>query len=239
MPQNIPVLKTSEPFLERTLEVLDRGGLVISPTVTNYILICDATNEEAVRRVFEVKKRRQSGPLCVAVPRVVDIPVHAQLPEGFPLKALDALLPGEINFIFRHRNQFPRQLVSGLPTMAVTVSSDRDFGLIAREYGRPLAGTSANISGQGNIFVSLDKARRDIGDKVDLILDGGPTIAQAYAEHKDRVNTVVDFTLGRPWLVREGWVPTARLLELFPDLNTDTEAYAEQFRQRVQTAMKA
>ncbi len=229
-----PIVRTDGPFLERTLEVLASGGLVISPTVTNYNLICDATHAGAIDRVFEVKRRSQLGPLGVGVPTPADIPTYVKIPDDFPLAAFDALLPGEINFIFEKKYPFPPQLTCGFPTLAVSVSSHPDLGRLIERYGKPIAATSANISGQGNIFVPLEKAIEDLADEVDLILDGGPTVAQAFGDHPGRVNTVVDFTLGKPWLVREGWVPLARVLEYFPTLDTDTEAYKRSFRERAE-----
>jgi L-threonylcarbamoyladenylate synthase len=237
MTTHAPILDTSGQFIEQTLDVLACGGLIISPSVTNYILICDATNQKAVERIFEVKQRSQTGPLCISAPSASHIGMYVELPTGFSHEALEALFPGEINMIFNRKYPFPSALTCGLSTLAVNVSSDRDFGLIASRYGKPLAGTSANISGQGNIFVSLDKAIADIGAKVDLILDGGPTVAQAYENHIHRVNTIIDFTLGEPWLVREGWVPISRILEFFPNLNTDVEGYRRQFRERIQKAI--
>ncbi|WP_259782105.1 L-threonylcarbamoyladenylate synthase [Aestuariispira ectoiniformans] len=239
MPDTTPILSTSGPFLERAVQVLSEGGLVITPSVTNYILVCDATNRDAVRRVFDVKKRRQTGPLSVALPDTSDIGQYVHIPDWVSQYALDSLFPGEIAMIFRHKYPFPRELVSGLPTLAITISSDRNFGPLVKEYGKPLAGTSANISGQGNIFVSLDKAMEDIGDKVDLILDGGPTVAQAFAEHTDRVNTLVDFTQGEPWLVRKGWVPVEKIQQFFPNLNLDTDAYSAGFEERVNSVVTA
>lgn len=234
MTKQAPIVKTDGPFLEDTLRVLERGGLVISPSATNYILICDATSERAVDRVFEVKQRTQYGPLGIGVPRAADVPIYADIPEGFPPGALEALFPGEINLIFHRKYPFPPRLTCGLPTLSVNVSSDPVFGQIALHYGKPLGGTSANLSGQGNIFVPLEKAVADLGDKVDLILDGGPTVAAAYEAHPNRSNTIVDFTLGDPWLVREGWVPLARVREFFPNLNTDVESYKRLLRERVQ-----
>lgn len=230
--QSPVIIKTSEPFIEQALAVYERGGVVICPSTTNYILTCDATNESAVNRIFEIKRRnRQSGPLCVALPDVDALPAYAKLPQNFPQQAVSELLPGEIVFIFNSNYDFPKQLMCGLPTVGITVSPDKDFGRLAKAYGKPLAGTSANISGQGNIFVSLEKALLDIGNDVDLVLDGGPTLAQSFIDHKDRANTIVDFTYGAPWLVRKGFVATDRVLKVFPNLNTDTDAYKERLQQ--------
>jgi len=224
------IIKTSDPsFIDEAIAVYKRGGVVIAPSTTNYILTCDATNAEAIDRVFEIKKRsRKASPLCVALPDVDALPAYVKLPEGFPQDAIDTLLPGEIVLIFDPNYEFPAQLFSGFSTIGITVSPDRDFGALVKAYGKPIVGTSANISGQGNIFVDLDKALADIGDGVDLILDGGPTVAAAFEDHKDRVNTIVDFTKGRPWLARTGFVPTEKVQAIFPDLNTDVDAYKAQ-----------
>ena len=116
MTKQARIVKTEGSFLEDTRQVLESGGLVISPSTTNYILICDATSERAVDRVFEVKQRTQYGPLGIGLPRAADVPTYVELPEGFPREALDALFPGEINFIFKCKYPFPTRLTSGLPT---------------------------------------------------------------------------------------------------------------------------
>ena len=130
--------------------------------------------------------------------------------------------------IFEPDHPFPDQLFAGFSTLGVTVSPDKDLGPLVRAFGRPVVGTSANISGQGDVFVDLGKAIEDIGDSVDLILDGGATLAGAFADRKDRVNTILDFTMGRPRLVRAGFVPTEAVLKVFPDLDTDIEGYKAQ-----------
>jgi L-threonylcarbamoyladenylate synthase len=89
----------------------------------------------------------------------------------------------------------------------------------------PIAATSANLSGQGDIFVPLTKAIEDIGHLVDLIVDGGPTEAEI-AGTGDRVNTIVDLTFDVPWLVRKGWVAAEKLRAYLPDLVEDPRAYA-------------
>lgn len=226
---NNRIIKTSEPYQEKAIEVYEQGGVVITPSTTNYILTCDATNPAAIDKIFEIKKRkRHASPLCVAVPDVDSLSDYAKLPDGFPQEAISELLPGEIVFIFEPNYPFPDQLFSGFSTIGITISPDKDFGPLTKAYGKPLAGTSANISGQGNIFVDLNKAIEDIGEGVDLILDGGPTLAAAFEDHQDRVNTIIDFTKGQPWLARPGFVPTEKIQAIFPDLNTDVAAYKAQ-----------
>jgi L-threonylcarbamoyladenylate synthase len=213
--------------------VIRGGGLVISPTVTNYNVLCDATSTGAVDRVFQAKKRVKLGPLPVSLPYPADIPRYVHVPDTFDKAAFNALLPGEVSFIFWQRYPFPEQLTCGLHTVAVSCTSDPVMRAIVKGVGGPVAATSANLSGQGNIFVSLDKAVADLGDAVDLVVDGGETAAAASPDHTDRVNTIIDLTFDRPWLCRRGWVPIEAVEKYVPDLETDIDAYRNMLARRV------
>ncbi len=213
-------------YVPRVTEVLRTGGIAISPTTTNYNLICDATNAAAVDRVFLVKRRTKLGPLPVSLPFPQMAAEYVLFPSWFDPAILEAMLPGEISFVFQQRYPFPDRLTCGLGTVAISCTTHPVFRSIVVGLGRPVAATSANLSGQGDIFVSLEKAEKDIGDEVDLIVDAGPTEAQL-AGAGNRVNTIIDLTMDKPTLVRPGWVPLDRVLEFFPELDTDTEAYQQ------------
>jgi L-threonylcarbamoyladenylate synthase len=222
-------------FLGKVLDVLRGGGLAISPTTTNYNLICDATNPQAVEKVFEVKKRTKWGPLPVSLPYPQDAERYVQIPDWFDRTILDRMLPGEISFIFRQKFDFPDRLTCGSRTVAVSCTTHPVFRSIVVGMGRPMAATSANLSGQGNIFVTLEKAIEDIGELVDVIVDAGPTAAEV-AGQGDRVNTIIDLTFETPYLVRPGWVPLAQVLRYVPNLVSDVGAYQAALRERVARA---
>lgn len=227
-----PIVRPDQEGMSRAVEILLAGGLVITPTVTNYNLVGDATNRATVERIFEVKKRAKLGPLPVSLPSPEAIRHYVEVPESFPEGALEALLPGEVSFVFRQRYPFPDRLTCGLRTVAVSVTSDRVFRSLVVGAHRPIAATSANLSGQGDIHVDLAKAVSDIGEGVDLVIDAGPTEASASPEHRHRVNTIVDFTFGEPHLCRRGWVPTDALRVWFPSLVEDEESYRDLLAKR-------
>ena len=227
-----PIVKSDEDFLPRAIEVLKRGGLVISPTTTNYNLICDPTNAAAVSRIFAVKQRVKFGPLPVSLPHPGVAGRYVELPEWFNHAVLDDLLPGEISFVFKQKYPFPDQLTCGLHSVAISCTTHPIFRMLTQGLDGPIAATSANLSGQGNIFVPLAKAIEDIGDLVDLIIDAGPTAAEL-AGSGDRVNTIIDLTFDRPYLVRAGWVGLDKVKPYFPDLVTDTARYQQVLAQRV------
>jgi L-threonylcarbamoyladenylate synthase len=220
-----PIVSASGEYLHRALQTLRRGGLVISPTTTNYNLLCDATNRDAVARVFEVKKRVKYGPLPVSVPWPILIRNYVHLRSDADQRMLDELLPGEVSFIYRQKYPFPEQLTCGSRTVAVSCTTHPVMRSIVIGMNGPIAATSANLSGQGDIFVPLAKAMEDIGHLVDLIVDGGPTEAEI-AGTGNRVNTIVDLTFDVPWLVRKGWVAVDKLRDYLPGLVEDPRAYA-------------
>jgi L-threonylcarbamoyladenylate synthase len=232
-----PVLKAGPAATDEAIAVVRRGGLVITPTATNYNLICDATNADAVRRVFEVKRRVKMGPLPVSLPQPSDLVEYGEVPPSFDVRAFDALLPGEVSFIFRQRYPFPDQLSCGLRTVALSVTSDPVFRSIVVGVG-PTAATSANLSGQGNIYVTLEKAIEDLGDAVDLIVDAGPTASASATDHPDRVNTIVDLTFDPPFLCRRGWVPTAELAPWLPELVYNPPLYQQKLAERAAAAAR-
>lgn len=229
---NAPIIKATGDYRSRAVEVLKAGGLVISPTTTNYNLICDATNESAIQRIFDVKKRVKFGPLPVSLPYPEMADRYVDIPDWVDRSVLTDLLPGEISFVFRQKYPFPDQLTCGLHSVAISCTTHPIFRSLVTGVGGPIAATSANLSGQGNIFVPLSKAIEDIGDAVDLIIDAGPTAAEL-AGAGDRVNTIIDLTFDVPYLVRPGWVSLDRVLPYFPNLQTDTVLYQALLAQRV------
>ena len=219
-------------YLDKVGDVLRGGGLVISPTTTNYNLICDATNAEAVEKVFEVKKRTKWGPLPVSLPYPSSAGRYVHIPDSFDHSVLDEMLPGEISLIFRQKFTFPDRLTCGSRTVAISCTTHPVFRSIVKVMDRPIAATSANLSGQGNIFVTLQKAIEDLGELVDVIVDAGPSDAEL-AGRGDRVNTIVDLTFDVPYLVRPGWVPLQDVLKYFPNLIVDVNAYRAALQERV------
>ncbi|MBD2342707.1 L-threonylcarbamoyladenylate synthase [Anabaena subtropica] len=225
-------------YLEPVINTLQAGGVIIAPTPTNYCIVCDATNAQAVDRVFRIKQRTKLGPLPVLFPNIRAINEYVQIPDWFDRTILDSMLPGEISFIFWQRYPFPEKLTCGLHTVAVNCTTHSVLKAIVSSINKPLAASSANISGQGNIFVTLEKAIADIGDEVDLIIDAGETPAHQADHIENRVVTIVDLTFEKPFLCRPGWVPVERVLEFIPNIETDVEEYKVLLTNRAQGCIK-
>ncbi len=173
------------------------GDLIAFPTETVYGLGGDATNDQAVARIFAAKGRPQFNPLIVHVPdmdaahRLVDF-------NGLAGRVAEALWPGPLTIVLPRKDTCPvsRLASAGLDTLAVRIPSHPLSQRLLTECGLPIAAPSANSSGR----ISPTTARHvadDLGGAVALILDGGPCKVGLES-------TVVDLSGPQPALLRPG-----------------------------------
>ena len=154
-------------------DVIRRGGLVAFPTETVYGLGCDALNPEAVARVFEVKQRPSFDPLIVHIVTRASLDRLVETISFGDHRLMDAFWPGPLTLVLRKREQVPDLTTAGLPTVAIRMPAHPVARALIREAGVPIAAPSANPFG----YVSPTCAQHvvdGLGDRVDLILDGGP-----------------------------------------------------------------
>jgi L-threonylcarbamoyladenylate synthase len=167
------ILKTAE-AMDRALALLAAGEVVAIPTETVYGLAGDATNGEAVARIFEAKGRPHFNPL---IAHVSDIAMAEGIAVFDPLsrRLAERFWPGPLTLVLPLRESAPIHplVTAGLRTIALRMPKGFGGELIAR-LGRPLAAPSANSSGR----ISGTTARAvnaDLGARIPLIVDGGPT----------------------------------------------------------------
>lgn len=181
--------------IEKGVVVLRAGGVIVFPTDTVYGLGADAFNSRAVQRVYEVKRRATDLPLPLLLGSVSQVCTVAEAISGFAQFMAERFWPGGLTIVLPKRASLPSYLGMGA-TVAVRVPQHPvSLALISR-LGRPLIGTSANISGQPSVLTA-GEARQQLGREVDLIIDGGKCPG-------GRESTVVDGTGEVPVVVRHG-----------------------------------
>ena len=167
------ILKTGE-AMERALALLEAGEIVAIPTETVYGLAGDATNGEAVARIFEAKGRPRFNPL---IAHVSGMTMARKLADFDPLseKLADAFWPGPLTLVLplAKGSGIHPLVTAGLGTIALRMPQGFGADLIAR-FGRPLAAPSANSSGRIT-STSAEAVEADLGAKISLVVDGGPT----------------------------------------------------------------
>lgn len=178
--------------------VLRAGGLVAFPTETFYGLGADALDTGAVARVFRAKGRPADKPLLVLVDSVtmaealvLEMPACAR-----PLVARH--WPGPLTLVFRARPEIPPALTAGTGTIGVRLSSHPVARALVTAAGRPLTAPSANRHA-GPSPRTADEVLAQLGDSLDLVLDGGTTPGGP-------PSTLLDVTRMPPVVLRSGAV---------------------------------
>ncbi|MBR6735754.1 MAG: threonylcarbamoyl-AMP synthase [Oscillospiraceae bacterium] len=186
-------------------DLLNSGELVAIPTETVYGLAADAKNEQAVRRIFEVKGRPQDNPLIV---HICDIDMWRPLVKELPEKALKlakAFWPGPLTIILPKSDAVPLTTTAGMDSVAVRMPSHEGALAVIKKSGLPLAAPSANLSGSPSP-TSAEHCRRDLDGKIPLVLDGEECLVG--------IESTVVSLVGTPRLLRPGAITAKQLSEV-------------------------
>ena len=171
---NTPITKATDATVKAAADALREGNLVVFPTETVYGLGADATNEDAVRRIFMAKGRPAHNPLISHVANLLTLEKIAVATDQARLLA-DAFWPGPLTLVLRKSTDCPVSplATAGLDTIAVRMPAHPTALALLKAVGGPVVAPSANVSGQ----VSPTRAEHvQLTDEtyVSMILDAGP-----------------------------------------------------------------
>jgi L-threonylcarbamoyladenylate synthase len=193
-----------DPSIQAAVEVLRRGGLVAFPTETVYGLGADATDPAAVTRIFAVKGRPASHPLIVHLGEAAMVKEWAADVPDTAWALAEAHWPGPLTLVLRRSVEVvPDEVTGGLDTVGLRVPAQPLARELLRAFGGGLAAPSANRFGRVSP-TTAEHVRADLGDAVDLVLDGGPCLVGVES-------TIVDCTHPEPAVLRLGGVTVEAL----------------------------
>ncbi len=179
--------------------VIQRGGTAIFPTDTVYGIGCDPMRAAAIDAIFALKGRPRTKPLSLHLASVVELLEYA---AGNTLAkiAAEAFLPGPLTLVVARPAFVDARVTAGLPTLGLRVPKHELCRIILERCG-PLAGTSANLSGEA-AYTGEGFARGL--PAADIRVDDGPTPLRTES-------TIVDVSGAKPRLVRAGAIALERL----------------------------
>jgi len=190
----------SRDVVEKAVEYLERGQVIVCPTDTVYGLLADAANDKAVEKVFEIKKRskKKAIPIFVKDTKMAKkIAIMDKDMEEF----LEELWPGKITVALKKKKNcgLPKILFGKRKTIGLRIPNHKLVREILKKINKPLTGTSANISGRASStrIKEILEQFEEQEVKPDLILDAGNL-------PKNFPSTVVDFSAKKPKIVRKG-----------------------------------
>jgi len=205
-------LPVSPESLQQAAQILRKGGLVAFPTETVYGLGADAFNAEAIAKVFEVKNRPRFDPLIIHIAsldtleKAADMSLLSEAAKRKLFLLAEKFWPGPLSLVLPKNEKIPGIATAGLPTAAIRFPAHEAARTLISLSGGAVAAPSANP------FGSLSPTRAEhvkdkLGDKIDMILDGGP--AQIGVE-----STVLDITGKSIKILRHGGTPKEEIEKL-------------------------
>jgi len=195
-----------EQDIERAVRILRAGGLVAFPTETVYGLGADASNPEAVKKIFAAKGRPHDHPLIVHIADAVQLANWAHEIPPAAGKLAKKFWPGPLTIILRRSAQVSDRVTGGQDTVALRVPSHPVAQALLRAFGGGIAAPSANRFGRVSA-TTAEHVRGEFGAAVDCVLDGG-------AADVGIESTIVDLSGGKPTLLRPGWITAQQLQEV-------------------------
>ncbi len=155
--------------IKKTLEVLKNGGIILYPTDTIWGIGCDATNQEAVKRIYQIKKREDSKSMLVLMenPALLDRYVDEVPDVAWDLVEI-ATTP--LTVIYPKAKNLAQNLIAADGSIGIRFTKEEFTSQLLRRFRRPLVSTSANISGEKSPAF-FDQISEEIKEKVDYVVE--------------------------------------------------------------------
>jgi L-threonylcarbamoyladenylate synthase len=192
-----------EPDLVKQVASRLHGGQVVAlPTDTFYGLAVDPVNLQAVDRIYELKLRARHKPLSLLIDEVARAYELARGLDSAFDKLAERFWPGPLTLVVKAGSKLPLRVTANTGNVALRVPEAAIARAVVSAFGLPITATSANLAGMPECTYA-NGVRDQLGDKIPLIVDGGPT-ARTVA------TTIVDLSGGgSSWMIlREGAIPT-------------------------------
>lgn len=153
--------------VKKCVAILRKGGTILYPTDTVWGIGCDATNEAAVKRIFEIKKRLSQKAMVILVSDASQLDGYAEIPEV--AKDLVEYAENPLTIVYPGAKRIARALISEDGSIAIRVVKDEFCEMVINNIRKPLVSTSANISGEDSPAF-FDEISDEIKSKVDYIV---------------------------------------------------------------------
>ena len=180
-------------LISEAIDIMANGGIILYPTDTVYGLGANIFNNEAVQRIYEIKKRDPSKPLSVLVQDTDSLELIADVNMN-SREIVNKWLPGPFTFIL-NKKKIVSPYVSASTKVGVRIPDYKIARALASLF--PITTTSANITNECTLS-NPQEILRQIGDTVDLVIDAGNL-------NKAKPSTVIDLSSSKPTLVRNGF----------------------------------
>lgn len=192
--------------LKEPAKIIKDGGIVVFPTETVYGIGTNGLDEEAVKRLFEVKHRPIEKPISLLVSNMEMVGKIAKDITDIEYKIMEAFFPGPLTIILKKKGNVPDIITAGKETVGIRMPSGEVARKIVEYANVPIAAPSANISGEPS-GTKIKNIIKSFDGQVDYFIDGG--------ESKLGISsTIVQVIDGVPHILREGSITKEQIEKL-------------------------
>ena len=194
--------------MDKIEKTLAAGGAVVLPTETVYGLFAQALNQEAVERVYELKRRPRDKALNLNVASLEEIYAFSKNPPSYLDQLYQAFLPGPLTIILQANDQVPVWINSGMETVGFRIPNHPVTLDLIQKYG-PLIGPSANLSGKAS-GTSFQQIMMDFQEEISGVEDDASLTGQD--------STILDLSGEKALILRQGAITREDILAQVNDI---------------------
>lgn len=175
-------------LIDKVVQVLDQGGLIIYPTDTFYGIGCDLFQKKSIQRIYHLKRRPLAKPFSFVCANLKDISRYAQV-SNHAYRIMKRSLPGPYTFILEGTRLVPKLMLTRRRTVGIRVPNNKICLSIVKNLGRPIISTSVPLDEPSVIHDTYSSS-------VEMVIDGGVISYEP--------STVVSLIDDRAEVIREG-----------------------------------
>lgn len=157
---------------ELLYNLINNGELAIVPTDTVYGIIADATNEEAIKKVYMAKRRSFSKPLIIMVSSIEMLKKYVKNISDVEKRLIEKYWPGRLTILFKRNNKISDLLTNSGDYIGIRLPDNKELCKLMNMLNKPLVSTSANISDNMTI-TEISMLEDELKNSISYIVDGG------------------------------------------------------------------
>lgn len=189
--------------MDKIVDILRNGGVAALPTDNLFCLAADASNETAVNKIFEIKGRSDSSAIPILIADFSDVEKYTiNQPEALELIA-EKYWPGSLTIVLTKTKTLAPNISPGMDTIGIRIPNSDFIRSIIRDLGKPITGTSANLSGESPA-ISSAQVELSLGNRLDFIYKNATTAGGL-------PSTVLDLSTMPARILRHGAIDESEL----------------------------
>lgn len=208
-------LKNAQSYdeLDEAVKLIKNGGVVVFPTETVYGIGVDCLNEKAIRKLYKIKNRPFTQKTSLLVSSIEMLEEYTKNRSEIENMLIQKFFPGPLTLVLHKKESIPNLITNNESIVGFRMPQNEIALKLIEKVGRPIATSSANISGKQSGII-LDDIIKEFEENVDYYIDGGKskigkgsTVAQVMKNGKIQIIREGSITLEQMWKVMEGKRP--------------------------------